>query len=49
MDGFPIIVVKVITPIVNKCEQFLKNENLMIQELLMEKYTWAIKDIATFG
>jgi hypothetical protein len=49
MDGFPIVEVKVITPIVGKCEPFSENETSMIQELSMEKYTWALRDIVTFG
>jgi hypothetical protein len=49
LDGFPIVKVKFITSIVGKCEQFWKNETSMIEELLMEEYAWALRDIATFG
>jgi hypothetical protein len=33
MDGFPIVEIKVITPIVCECEPFSKNETSIIQEL----------------
>jgi hypothetical protein len=33
MDGFPVVEVKAITPIVGKCGPFSKNETSMIQEL----------------
>jgi hypothetical protein len=33
MDGFPIVEIKAITPIVDKCEPFSKNETSMSKKL----------------